>query len=298
LATENHTMLVSMTGYGKANGSFATKNITAEIKSLNSKQFDLTVKLPTAYREKELSLRGMLAEKLGRGKVDLNITIEDAEDQKRVTINQSLALAYLKEINLLADAGGLQRDKNILSALLSMPDVLQSEKNELDENEWNAVVAIVEEAADAMVRFREIEGARLEKDIQARVESIEKLRQEVDAYLPERLQTVRERIEKNLDDLVNHDEADKNRLEQEIIYYLEKLDITEEHTRLKGHCIYFMDTMKETGMVGKKLAFISQEMGREINTMGSKANHVAIQKLVVEMKDELEKIKEQLLNIS
>ena len=293
--TENHTMLVSMTGYGKANGSYATKNITTEIKSLNSKQFDLTVKLPSAYREKELDLRSMLSEKLGRGKVDLNISIEDAEGQKRVTINQSLALAYLKEINLLMDAGGLKRDENILSALLSMPDVMQSEKNELDENEWKVVVATIQEAADALVHFREIEGARLEADIQARVTSIERLRVEIEAYLPERLQTVRERIEKNLDDLVNHDETDKNRLEQEIIYYLEKLDITEEHTRLKGHCIHFMDTMKEKGMVGKKLAFISQEMGREINTMGSKANHVAIQKLVVEMK--LEKIKEQLLNI-
>lgn len=290
-------MLVSMTGYGKANGSFATKNITAEIKSLNSKSFDFTVKLPSAYREKELALRSMLSEKLGRGKVDLNISIEDAEGQKRVTINQSLALSYLKEINLLVDAGGLKRDENILSALLSMPDVMQSEKTELDENEWKAVVSIIEEAADALVHFREIEGARLEEDIQARVESIETLRLEVEAYLPERLRIVRDRIEKNLADLVNHDETDKNRLEQEIIYYLEKLDITEEHTRLKGHCIYFMDTMKENGMAGKKLAFISQEMGREINTMGSKANHVGIQKLVVEMKDELEKIKEQLLNI-
>lgn len=291
-------MLVSMTGYGKANGSFATKNITAEIKSLNSKQFDLTVKLPTVYREKELELRAMLSEKIGRGKVDLNISIEDAQGQKRVTINQSLALAYLKEINLLMDAGGLERDVNILSALLSMPDVMQSEKNELDENEWKAVISIIEEAADALVHFRKTEGARLEKDIQARVESIENLRLEVEAHLPERLQTVRDRIQKNLADLVTHDETDKNRLEQEIIYYLEKLDITEEHTRLKGHCIYFIDTMKEKGMVGKKLAFISQEMGREINTMGSKANHVAIQKLVVDMKDELEKIKEQLLNIS
>ena len=290
-------MLVSMTGYGKANGSFATKNITAEIKSLNSKSFDLTIKLPSVYREKELDLRSMLSEKLGRGKVDLNISFENAEGQKRITINQSLALSYLKEINLLMDAGGLQRDENILSALLSMPDVMQSEKNELDENEWQVVVEIIEEATNALVQFRETEGARLEEDIQARVEIIENLRLEVEAYLPERLQTVRDRIQKNLADLVNHDETDKNRLEQEIIYYLEKLDITEEHTRLKGHCIYFLDTMKENGMVGKKLAFISQEMGREINTMGSKANHVAIQKLVVEMKDELEKIKEQLLNI-
>jgi len=290
-------MLVSMTGYGKANGVFTNKNITVEIKSLNSKSFDLSMKLPIAYREKELELRSILSEKLGRGKVDLNVSIEASDGQKRVTINQSLALAYLKEIKLLSDAGGLERDDNILSTLLSMPDVMQSDKNELDENEWEVVIATIKEAVEALIHFRKIEGARLEEDIKERIDTIENLRKEVEGYLPERIRMVRERIEKNLADLVAHDETDKNRLEQEIIYYLEKLDITEEHTRLKGHCIYFLDTVKENGMVGKKLAFISQEMGREINTMGSKANHIAIQKLVVEMKDELEKIKEQLLNI-
>src|SRR5690554_594826 len=268
-------MLVSMTGYGKANGVFTNKNITVEIKSLNSKSFDLSMKLPIAYREKELELRSILSEKLGRGKVDLNVSIEASDGQKRVTINQSLALAYLKEIKLLSDAGGLERDDNILSTLLSMPDVMQSDKNELDENEWEVVIATIKEAVEALIHFRKIEGARLEEDIKERIDTIENLRKEVEGYLPERIRMVRERIEKNLADLVAHDETDKNRLEQEIIYYLEKLDITEEHTRLKGHCIYFLDTVKENGMVGKKLAFISQEMGREINTMGSKANHIA-----------------------
>lgn len=287
-----------MTGFGKANGSFASKDIIAEIKSLNSKQFDLSVKIPGVYREKELDLRGFLSEKLGRGKVDLNIYIEDTESQKKVTINQSLALAYLTEINHLAEVSGLQTPDNILSTLLNMPDVMQSEKKELDENEWKAVLGVIEEAADSLMKFRQNEGARLAEDIAERVKSIEKLRVGVEQHLPQRLAGVRERIEKNLADLVNQEQSDKNRLEQEIIYYLEKLDITEEHTRLKGHCSYFMETMTEPGMIGKKLAFISQEMGREINTMGAKANHVAIQKLVVEMKDELEKIKEQLLNIA
>ena len=286
-----------MTGFGKATGSFSNKNITIEIKSLNSKQFDLSVKIPSVYREKELDLRGLLSEKLGRGKVDLSIYVEDTDGQKRVSINQTLALAYLTEINHLTEITGLQSNENILSTLLAMPDVLQSEKNELDENEWKAVLEVIDEATDSLMKFRQNEGARLADDIADRVRTIEKLRLDVEKHLPERLASVRERIEKNLADLVDQDQTDKNRLEQEIIYYLEKLDITEEHTRLKGHCTYFLETMKVPGMVGKKLAFISQEMGREINTMGAKANHVSIQKLVVEMKDELEKIKEQLLNI-
>lgn len=285
-----------MTGYGKANGNYASKTITVEIKSLNSKLFDLNTKLPAVYREKELLIRSLLSEKLGRGKVDLNISIEDAEGQMRVSINQPLALAYLNEINHLAKAGNLPADAHILSTLMEMPDVLQPAKELLDEDEWLFVENLIVEAADALMDFRKMEGAHLEEDIRERVKAIENLRIQVSDFLPERLLAVRERIEKNVSEFVQ-DETDKNRLEQEIIYYLEKLDITEEHTRLNGHCTYFLETMREDGMVGKKLAFITQEMGREINTMGSKANYVPIQKLVVEMKDELEKIKEQLLNI-
>ena len=252
-------MLISMTGFGKATGSFSNKNITVEIKSLNSKQFDLSVKIPSVYREKELDLRGILSEKLGRGKVDLNIYVEDTDGQKRVTINQSLALAYLEEIKHLTEVTGLQSE-NLISTLLAMPDVMQSEKNELDENEWERVLEVIDDATSALMKFRQNEGARLAEDIADRVKEIEKLRVGVEKHLPERLATVRERIEKNLADLIDQDQTDKNRLEQEIIYYLEKLDITEEHTRLKGHCTYFLETMKVPGMVGKKLAFISQEM--------------------------------------
>lgn len=285
-----------MTGFGKATGSFASKNITVEIKSLNSKLFDFTVKMPGAYREKELDIRSLISDLLNRGKVDLNIFVEDTEGQKKVRINQPLALAYMADIKNLADAGGLNTDDNLLNTLLTMPDVLQSARSEFDENEWAEVESVILEAAQGLLSFRKNEGARLEEDISQRIHQIKALRLEVEKFLPERLQQVRDRIQRNLNDLVKDDQGDKNRLEQEIIYYLEKLDITEEHIRLEGHCNYFIETMK-TDMPGKKLAFIAQEIGREINTMGAKANHVPIQKHVVEMKDELEKIKEQLLNI-
>lgn len=290
-------MLESMTGFGKASVAFANKKITAEIRSLNSKQFDLSIKLPSLYRDKELTLRNVLSEKLGRGKVDLSIYTETSEGEKRVTINQSLALSYLQEIKLLAANGGLHSDNDFLSVLLGMPDVLQSERAELTEDEWKAVEQVVSDATDAMLSFRRDEGRRLSEDIALRISLIESYRKEVETYLPERLKSVRDRIEKNVYDLLSEEQIDKNRLEQEIIYYLEKLDITEEHIRLKGHCEYFTETMMAPEDPGKKLGFISQEIGREINTMGAKANHVAIQKLVVQMKDELEKIKEQLLNI-
>jgi uncharacterized protein (TIGR00255 family) len=286
-----------MTGFGKAEGTHAHKKITVEIKSLNSKQFDLTVKMPSPYREKELGLRALLSEKLSRGKIDLNIYVEASETEKKVSINQSLALLYLDEIRSLTEKAGLTEKEDVLKTLLSMPDVLQSEKAEFDEKEWAKVESLISEASDKLCAFRESEGQRLATDIESRIHIIESLRVEVEKHLQPRLEAVRERIEKNIADLAGTDQGDKNRLEQEIIYYLEKLDITEEEIRLKGHCKYFLETMRADGMVGKKLGFITQEIGREINTMGSKANYVEIQRLVVQMKDELEKIKEQLLNI-
>ncbi len=291
-------MLVSMTGFGKSSGIYADKKITVELKSLNSKQFDLTVKIPQLYREKELSLRGMLVEELGRGKVDLTIYTEEADGDKKVSINQNLALSYLAELQTLSSNANLNLGSDVLRTVLNMPDVLQSEKSELKEDEWEAVERIIKDASIKLQNFRKDEGARLQQDIQHRIENIESFRQEVEPHLTERLKGVRERIEKNIQDLLNEDQGEKNRLEQEIIYYLEKLDITEEQVRLKGHCEYFIETIQNKEMAGKKLAFISQEIGREINTMGSKANYVPIQKLVVQMKDELEKIKEQLLNIA
>lgn len=291
-------MLDSMTGFGKATVAYGHKKITAEIKSLNSKQLDLSIKLPSLYREKELDIRNLLADGLGRGKVDLFIHVESAEGEKRTSINQALALAYLEDMRGVVEAGGIALDGSVLTALLAMPEVMQTERADLDPKEGQAVIQVIHEAAEALLAFRKNEGARLAADIAERVRIIERLRLEVEDHLEERIQAVRSRIEKNIADLLASDQVDANRMEQEIIYYLEKLDITEEHTRLQGHCAYFLETMESQAAAGKKLGFITQEIGREINTMGAKANHVAIQRLVVQMKDELEKIKEQLLNIN
>lgn len=287
-----------MTGFGKATAAYGEKKITAEIKSLNSKLFDLSAKLPTPYREKETALRALLSEKLGRGKVDLTVFTESGEGEKRARINMPLALSYLEEIKILAEKGKIPAGEPVLPLLLEMPEVLQSERPELSDEEAEVVVKTVGAAADALLEFRRDEGARLAEDIGMRIRKIEALRIETEAHLPDRINRVRERIRKNIEDVLSEEETDKNRMEQEIIYYLEKLDITEEHTRLKGHCDFFLETMESVTAAGKKLGFITQEIGREINTMGAKANHVPIQRLVVEMKDELEKVKEQLLNIN
>lgn len=287
-----------MTGFGKATGTHNEKKFTVEIKSLNSKQFDASIKIPSLYREKELSIRNLLAGKLWRGKIDLNIYVESAEADKKVNINHSLAEFYVNEIKKLGKEVDLPLDSSVLRTVLNIPEVLHHERQDLDEDEWQALEQLINEATEKLVSFRESEGASLEKDIVSRVKEIESLRKQVEKHLPERLEQVRERLQKNVKDIIEQDKIETNRFEQEIIYYLEKLDITEEHTRLEGHCKYFLETIAGTGQVGKKLGFICQEIGREINTMGSKANYVAIQKQVVLMKDELEKVKEQLLNIA
>ena len=286
-----------MTGFGKASAQYADKKITVEIKSLNSKQFDLSMKMPSLYREKELIIRSMVAKVLGRGKVDLSIYTESPEGDRNVTINHKLAQLYLDQIRDLAEKSGLQEPEGLLTSLLGFPEVLKTERPELSDDEWKVVQEAVKNAAAALNDFRISEGKRLEMDIVQRVKSIEKLTSDLEPHLEARIKEVRERILNNIAELIQKEQADQNRLEQEIVYYLEKLDITEEDIRLKSHCKYFLDTLNESEEAGKKLGFISQEMGREINTMGSKANYVPIQQLVVQMKDELEKIKEQLLNI-
>ncbi|MEM9051835.1 MAG: YicC/YloC family endoribonuclease [Bacteroidota bacterium] len=290
-------MLHSMTGFGKASAQFAEKKITVEIKSLNSKQFDLSMKLPSLYREKELVMRSMVSKALGRGKVDLSIFTESPDGDKQVIINQNVASQYLDQIKSLGSRVGLNEPESLLTSLLSLPEVLKTERPELSDDEWKAVQSAVSEAATALNDFRKTEGSRLEEDIVQRVHNIEKLAADLEPHLEARINEVRTRIEGNIAELIQKEQADQNRLEQEIVYYLEKLDITEEEIRLKSHCQYFLETIDTSSDVGKKLGFISQEMGREINTMGSKANYVPIQQIVVQMKDELEKIKEQLLNI-
>lgn len=290
-------MLQSMTGYGKAVSVINDKKFTVEVKSLNSKQLDLTIKMPSLYREKELPLRNKLAVALERGKVEIGIFYEANETERKTSINTELLKVYYNDLSALASELDLMDKGALLSGILKMPDILKTERPELDQEEWNKIEALVVEAVNHFKLFRSEEGARLEEDLTMRVNTILTLLTEVEKLAPERAATIKERINQNLAEAVGKEQIDQNRFEQEMIYYLEKYDITEEVVRLKGHCQYFFETAKASGQQGKKLGFITQEMGREINTTGSKANHAGIQKAVVQMKDELEKIKEQLLNI-
>jgi len=287
-------MIKSMTGFGKAEKNYAGEKITVEIKSLNSKQLDLSVRIPGVYREKENILRSMVSESLGRGKVEFSVSREATDCQTAKTvISEELFTAYYNEISKLCEKVGAKAD--IIPSILRMPGVIDSSSEEISEEEWQALLSATTEAIEAINAFRETEGAHLISDILKHVDKIEELSLQIPQYEAQRIETVKERLTTNLQQLGT--EVDQNRFEQEIIYYLEKLDITEEKVRLAQHIRYFRETAQSGEDVGRKLAFISQEMGREINTTGSKANHTEIQKLVVQMKDELEKIKEQLCNI-
>lgn len=289
-------MIKSMTGFGKATKTITNKTFTVEIRSVNSKQLDLNLRMPSMYREKEIELRNSVAEKLVRGKTDLSIYFESNGEEKSVQINQELAKIYFDDLLQLAKQVGRENEP-LIPSLLRMPDIMKSEKTELDENEWKEILSLIDDAIVQYNQFRSQEGKTLQAEFTARVQSILSLLNHVDPYEKERIETIKERIQKNLADAAGKENIDQNRFEQELIYYLEKFDITEEKVRLKTHCDYFLDTIKDEQDQGRKLNFISQEMGREINTLGSKANHSEIQKLVVQMKDELEKIKEQLLNV-
>lgn len=286
-------MVKSMTGFGKHVSELPDKKITVEVRSLNSKQLDLNVRIPGLYREKELELRSEIGRVVERGKVDITIYAESAGAEKSVSINKSLALNYYNELQALSGEIG-ERPQELLSIIVKMPDVLRPEKQELNENEWAGVKAAVDKALEAFNKFRDDEGRVLAKDFEQRVGTIMMLLDEVVEMDRQRIPSVRERLQKAVAELA--EKVDQNRFEQELIYYIEKLDITEEKLRLRTHCEYFLKTMKEASS-GRKLGFITQEIGREINTIGSKANDAGIQKLVVRMKDELEKLKEQLLNV-
>ncbi len=286
-----------MTGYGKAVTEWESKKITVEIRSLNSKQLDLNLRVPGIYREKELEIRSIGMNQAERGRVDLSVYIESAEEERNVRINTELAKNYYNELKELAlEVGAPQTD--YLALVMKMPDIYsKKEKAELDEKEWKTVSAAIHNAFIEFNKFRSEEGKSLEKELSDRVNNIMQLLIEVESFDPIRVKQVKERLQKHLNELTEKDSIDNNRFEQELIYYLEKLDITEERVRLRTHCNYFFETMTNNSAEGRKLGFISQEIGREINTIGSKANDAAIQKLVVQMKDELEKIKEQLLNV-
>lgn len=289
-------MILSMTGFGKAVVEMNDKKITTEIKSLNSKQLDLTIRIPQQYRECELPLRSLVAAELERGKVDLAITVESNAGTSQSIINKSLAFEYKRQIEDLAQEIGVPEPEDWYSVLLRMPDIMKTEMPDMDDAEKVALNDAVSNAIKELVAFRTQEGNRLELFFKEKIENIQQLLNEVPKYEQERIEKIRGRIVDALEKLKNED-YDKNRLEQEMIFYIEKLDITEEKLRLQNHLDYFLSTMETGHGQGKKLGFISQEMGREINTLGSKANHAELQRIVVRMKDQLEQIKEQVLNV-
>ncbi|MDO9186197.1 MAG: YicC/YloC family endoribonuclease [Bacteroidia bacterium] len=290
-------MIKSMTGFGKSVTEIPGKKVTVEVRSLNSKALDLNLRLPYIYKEKELGLRSDISKQIERGKIDLTVFTESNQETLPVAINKTLAKTYYKELKALSEELN-ENSTNLLALVVKMPEVMKAEREvvELDEAEWEQVKMAVDKAIEAFQKFRSDEGKILANEFQTRIAIIYALLEDVVKMDSSRVENVRTRIKNNIAEFVEKEKIDQNRFEQELIYYIEKLDITEEKLRLKTHLDYFMNTMQEPAC-GRKLGFISQEIGREINTIGSKANDAAVQKLVVQMKDELEKIKEQLLNV-
>ena len=287
-----------MTGYGKATAELPDKKINIEIKSLNSKSMDISTRIAPIYREKEMEMRNEITKALERGKVDFCLWIEkDDASQIATPINKELIELYYKQIKDIVATTGIPEPNDWFATLLRMPDVMaKNETQELSEEEWQTVHAAISKAIDQLIDFRKQEGQALEKKFREKIDNITHLLQEVEPYEKERVGKIKERITDALEKTIAVD-YDKNRLEQELIYYIEKLDVNEEKQRLANHLKYFVHTMENGSGQGKKLGFIAQEMGREINTLGSKSNHAEMQKIVVQMKDELEQIKEQVLNV-
>ena len=281
-----------MTGFGKAVNQLSNKKIIVEIKSLNSKSLDLNVRLPQVYREKELELRKLLSTSLQRGKIDFSLYVENIVEQNNTTVNAPIVKDYIAQMkNILPNAD----ETELMKMAVRMPDALKTDKEEIDENEWVEIIQTTEEALTYLNEFRVSEGEHLLNDMQKNVDTIRQKLNEVALLKDQRTQAVKDRLQNGLDELKHT--VDEARFAQEIVFYIEKLDINEEEVRLNKHLDYFVETLHEPVSNGKKLGFISQEMGREINTIGSKSNHASMQKLVVQMKEELEKIKEQVLNI-
>lgn len=286
-------MIQSMTGFGKHVIQLPTKKITVELKSLNSKNLDLNARMPSSYREKELELRKIIASSLVRGKVDFGLYVETTGAETSAQINQETVKDYIQQ--LIAIVGNNGDSTPLLEIAMRLPDAMKTGREDIDENEFQTIQVALKEALVEINKFRSEEGSVLEADFIIRIKNLESLLDQVLTMDPQRQSDVRERLEKAVNDL--QADVDANRFEQELIYYLEKYDITEEKVRLKNHLDYFSSTLHSNDSNGKKLAFISQEIGREINTIGSKANYAPMQQLVVQMKDELEKIKEQMLNV-
>ncbi len=285
-------MIQSMTGFGKAFLQLPNKKISVEIKSLNSKGLDLNVRTPSVYREMELQIRNRVSQHLERGKIDFSLYIEASGEETSTKVNVPIVNGYIKQLQGVLPGGDLTE---LTKMALRMPDALKTEREELDPNEWSAISGVIDEALERIANFRKDEGVSLETDFRLRIANIRLYMNEALAMDSDRIAKIKERLRTAIDELkVN---VDENRFEQELIFYLEKLDITEEKTRLTNHLDYFLETMEKEEALGRKLGFITQEIGREINTMGSKSNHAEMQKKVVMMKDELEKIKEQVLNV-
>ena len=287
-------MIHSMTGYGKSVLHLSDKKVTIEIKSLNSKNLDLNVRIPSYYRVKELVVRKQLASKLVRGKVDFSIYIEMTADETSTTVNKGVVSEYMQQLRNVVQTGS-SNDVELLKMAVRMPDALKTEREELDEDEWAQINANIQKAIKDIIQYRIDEAASLEKDFKLRIENIQSYLEEVKSFDGARISHVKERLKKAIDDLKV--QTDENRFEQELIYYLEKLDINEEKVRLANHLTYFLQELGTEDSNGKKLGFIVQEIGREVNTIGSKANFAPMQKAVIRMKNELEKIKEQVLNV-
>ncbi|MGM0635399.1 MAG: YicC/YloC family endoribonuclease [Bacteroidota bacterium] len=287
-------MILSMTGYGKSELSLPHKKISIEVKSLNSKNFDMNARMPSQYREKELEIRNKINQALHRGKVDFSMQVELTGEESSTKINPAVVKNYLQQIEAITPVEASQK-ATILQIALQLPDAVSTDKSEIEEQEFKAILETLDVALEKIVQYRRDEGKSLENDFRKRIGILEDLLQQVIEIDPQRIEAVKAKLHSAVKELKEN--VDENRFEQELIYYLEKYDITEEKTRLKNHLAYFIETIDEEGANGKKLGFIGQEIGREINTVGSKSNFAPMQKIVVQMKDELEKIKEQLLNV-
>jgi len=286
-----------MTGFGKATCEYNNKKIVIEVKSLNSKQLDVSIKIPNLYREKELEIRNEISQKLERGKIDFSLFIENIGKETATQFNQAIIEGYYQQINNLSEYLGINPPNNWFDLFLRLPDSLKTDISELDEEEWQTVKKAMQQAFDELVAFRVQEGKAIENVFYNKINNIQQLLSEIASYETERIEKIKAKLKEGLESISDKIDYDKNRMEQELIYYIEKLDINEEKARLQNHLNYFIQVLEEEQAQGKKLGFIAQEIGREINTLGAKANHSEIQKIVVKMKDELEQIKEQIMNV-
>jgi uncharacterized protein (TIGR00255 family) len=290
-------MIKSMTGFGKTEFEINSKKVTIEIKSLNSKQADISARIPQLYRDKEIEIRRLITDKLVRGKIDFSIYYENLGNSGNTVINDSIVKGYFADLNRISGELGLPVSEQLLQVIMRLPDSVKLNYDTPDPEEWKLLELNIIKTIQEVDRFRKQEGNALEIDLVSNIESILRLKSEIEPFEQPRIENIRNRLSENLENTVFNGSVDSNRFEQEIIFYLEKLDFNEEKVRLENHCSYFLETIKEADLNGRKLAFIAQEIGREINTIGSKANESNIQRMVVMMKDSLERIKEQVLNV-